>query len=109
MTEYRLVVGVLGIIFDEDSEAEAKRQFDVFVQNPKTHDPRMPERQLRCSRITKSYGNITLRRFNGFRTGIPADLRTSKIVRICAEAGGLCKQHCYGLTGEPCWRLVPEI
>jgi len=31
MTEYRLVVGVLGIIFDEDSEAEAKRQFDLFV------------------------------------------------------------------------------
>ena len=27
MIEYRLVVGVLGIIFDEDSEAEAKRQF----------------------------------------------------------------------------------
>ena len=35
MTEYRPVVGVLGIIFDEDSEAEAKRQFDVFVQKSK--------------------------------------------------------------------------
>ena len=35
MTEYRLVVGVLGIIFDEDSEAEAKRQFDLFVQKSK--------------------------------------------------------------------------
>ena len=90
MTEYRLVVGVLGIIFDEDSEAEAKRQFDVFVQNPKTHDPRMPERQLRCSKITKSYGNITLRRFNGFRTGIPADLRTSKKLPEFAQKQGAC-------------------
>ena len=35
MTEYRLVVGVLGIVFDEESEAEAKRQFDLFVQNQK--------------------------------------------------------------------------
>ena len=35
MTEYRLVVGVLGIVFDEDSEAEAKRQFDLFVQKSK--------------------------------------------------------------------------
>ena len=35
MTEYRLVVGVFGIIFDEDSEAEAKRQFDLFVQKSK--------------------------------------------------------------------------
>ena len=35
MTEYRLVVGVLGIIFDEDSEAEAKRQFDLFVKRSK--------------------------------------------------------------------------
>ena len=36
MTEYRLVVGVLGIIFDEDSEAEAKRQYDLFVKQSKT-------------------------------------------------------------------------
>jgi hypothetical protein len=36
MTEYRLVAGVLGIIFDEDSEAEAKRQFDLFVKQSKT-------------------------------------------------------------------------
>ena len=36
MDEYRLVVGVLGIIFDEDSEAEAKRQFDLFVKQSKT-------------------------------------------------------------------------
>src|SRR5271165_4361165 len=50
----------------------------VCPKNPKTHDPRKPERQLRYSRITKSYGNITLLRFSGFRTGIPADLRTSK-------------------------------
>jgi len=35
MVEYRLAVGVLGIIFDEDSEAEAKRQFDLFVQKSK--------------------------------------------------------------------------
>jgi len=35
MIEYRLVVGVLGIIFDEDSEAEAKRQFDLFVKKSK--------------------------------------------------------------------------
>jgi hypothetical protein len=35
MTEYRLVVGVLGIIFDEDSKAEARRQFDLFVQKSK--------------------------------------------------------------------------
>ena len=35
MTEYRLVVGVLGIVFDEDSEAEAKRQFDLFVKKAK--------------------------------------------------------------------------
>ena len=32
MTEYRLVFGVLGIIFDEDSEAEARRQFDLLVK-----------------------------------------------------------------------------
>jgi hypothetical protein len=31
MIEYRLVVGVLSIIFDEESEWEAKRQFDLFV------------------------------------------------------------------------------
>ena len=36
MIEYRLVAGVLGIIFDEDSEAEAKRQFDLFVRKSKT-------------------------------------------------------------------------
>jgi len=36
MIEYRLVAGVLGIIFDEDSEAEAKRQFDLFVIQSKT-------------------------------------------------------------------------
>jgi hypothetical protein len=36
VTEYRLVVGVLGIVFDEDSEAEAKRQFDLFVSQSKT-------------------------------------------------------------------------
>ena len=35
MTEYRLVVGVLGIVFDEDSEAEANRQFDLFVKKSK--------------------------------------------------------------------------
>jgi hypothetical protein len=35
MIEYRLVVGVLGIIFDENSEAEAKRQFDLFVKKSK--------------------------------------------------------------------------
>jgi hypothetical protein len=35
MTEYRLVVGVLGIIFHEESEAEAKRQFDLFVEKSK--------------------------------------------------------------------------
>ena len=35
MTEYRLVAGVLGIIFDEHSEAEAKRQFDLFVKQSK--------------------------------------------------------------------------
>jgi hypothetical protein len=32
MTEYRLVVGVLGIVFDEYSEAEAKRQFDLLTR-----------------------------------------------------------------------------
>ena len=31
MIEYRLVVGVLAILFDEDSASEAKRQFDLFV------------------------------------------------------------------------------
>ena len=36
MAEYRLVVGVLGIIFDEDSDAESKRQFDLFVKQSKT-------------------------------------------------------------------------
>jgi arsenate reductase (thioredoxin) len=36
MTEYRLVVGVLGIIFDEDSEEEVKRQFNLFVKQSKT-------------------------------------------------------------------------
>ena len=36
MIEYRLVAGVLGIIFDEDSESEAKRQFDLFVKQSKT-------------------------------------------------------------------------
>jgi hypothetical protein len=36
MTEYRLVAGVLGIIFDEDSDAEAKRQFDLLVRQSKT-------------------------------------------------------------------------
>jgi hypothetical protein len=36
MTEYRLVAGVLGIIFDEDSEEEAKRQFDLLVKQSKT-------------------------------------------------------------------------
>jgi hypothetical protein len=35
MTEYRLVVGVHGIIFDEDAEAEAKHQFDLFVKKSK--------------------------------------------------------------------------
>jgi hypothetical protein len=35
ITEYRLVVGVLGIVFDEDSEAEAKRQFDLLVRESK--------------------------------------------------------------------------
>ena len=35
MTEYRLVVGLLGIVFDEDSEEEAKRQFDLFVKKSK--------------------------------------------------------------------------
>jgi hypothetical protein len=33
--EYRLVVGVLGIVFDEDSGTEAKRQFDLFVADSK--------------------------------------------------------------------------
>jgi len=36
MTEYRLVAGAVGIIFDEDSDAEAKRQFDLFVIQSKT-------------------------------------------------------------------------
>ena len=36
MPEYRLVVGVLGIIFDEDSETEAKQRFDLFVKQSKT-------------------------------------------------------------------------
>ena len=36
MIEYRLVAGILGVIFDEDSEAEAKRQFDLFVIKSKT-------------------------------------------------------------------------
>ncbi len=36
MTEYRLVVGVLGIIFDEDSASEAKSNFDLFVKKSKT-------------------------------------------------------------------------
>jgi hypothetical protein len=31
MIEYRLVVGLLSTIFDEDSAPEAKRQFDLFV------------------------------------------------------------------------------
>ena len=35
MIEYRLVVGVIRIIFDEDSEAEANRQFDLFVKKSK--------------------------------------------------------------------------
>jgi GNAT superfamily N-acetyltransferase len=34
-------------------------------KNPRTHDARKPERQLRYSRITKSYGNIALLRFSG--------------------------------------------
>ena len=29
MIEYRLVFGVLAILFDEDSASEAKRQFDL--------------------------------------------------------------------------------
>jgi len=45
MTEYRLVAGVLGIIFDEHSDAEAKRQFDLLVINPKPHDLRRLERK----------------------------------------------------------------
>ena len=36
MIEYRLVAGVLGVIFDDDSEAEAKCQFDLFVIKSKT-------------------------------------------------------------------------
>jgi hypothetical protein len=36
MTKYRLVAGVLGIVFDEDSEDEAKRQFDLLVKRSKT-------------------------------------------------------------------------
>ena len=47
----------------------------------------MPERQLRCSRITKSYGNITLLRFNGFRTGIPADREPQKIAEFAQKQG----------------------
>ena len=35
MIQYRLVAGVLGIIFDEDSEEEAKRQFDLLVKQSK--------------------------------------------------------------------------
>ena len=35
ITEYRLVVGVFGIIFKEDS-ASAKRQLDLFVIQSKT-------------------------------------------------------------------------
>jgi hypothetical protein len=31
MIEYRLVVGVLSILFKEDSALEANRQFDLFV------------------------------------------------------------------------------
>jgi hypothetical protein len=36
MTEYRLVAGTLGFIFDEDSEVEATCQFDLFVKQSKT-------------------------------------------------------------------------
>jgi hypothetical protein len=36
MAEYRLIAGVLGFIFDEDSEVEAKCQFDLFVKQSKT-------------------------------------------------------------------------
>jgi len=31
MIEYRLVVGVLKIIFEEEAASEAKRQFDLLV------------------------------------------------------------------------------
>ena len=72
MPEYRLVVGVLGIIFDEDSGTEAKQRFDLFVNNPKPDDLRRLERQLRCSRIAKSSLNITLLIVSETQNGHPA-------------------------------------
>jgi hypothetical protein len=39
MTEYRLVVGVLGILFEEEYAAEATRQFDLFVTQSKNAQP----------------------------------------------------------------------
>ena len=72
MPEYRLVVGVLGIIFDEDSETEAKQRFDLLSNNPKPHDLRRLERQLRYSRIAKSSLNITLLIVSETQKGHPA-------------------------------------
>jgi hypothetical protein len=72
MPEYRLVVGVLGIIFDEDSETEAKQRFDLFVKQSKTGRSASGERQLRYSRIAKSSLNITLLIVSETQNGHPA-------------------------------------
>ena len=60
MTQYRLVAGVLGIIFDDDSEEEAKRQFDLLVRQSKTARSASDARQLRYSRMAKLSLNIAL-------------------------------------------------
>jgi hypothetical protein len=46
MIEYRIVVGVLGIVFDGASESEAKRQFDQFVIQSKTAGSRFFEEPI---------------------------------------------------------------
>ena len=62
MIEYRLVAGVLGVIFDEDSEAEAKRRFDLFVIKSKTalaiSEWQINQLKMQGKSVEKSMGEV---------------------------------------------------
>jgi hypothetical protein len=56
--QYRVIVGVLGIVFDDDAASEAKRQFDQFVIHSKTEGSRFfgePVTLFRNDEIIESY------------------------------------------------------
>jgi hypothetical protein len=58
MSEYKLVIGIVGIVFDVESESEARQRFDQFVIQSKTTGSRFfaePVMLLKNDEIVQEY------------------------------------------------------